>query len=76
VEFIEVDNILTSTLGGEFALRMHCDVGLVAFVGKEWGYSGGGTKHCCRQILQGEGALTSCLAGSCKILGGTVLGFG
>jgi len=44
VELTEVDNILMSTLGDEFMLRMHRDVGVVAFVGKEWGYSGGGTR--------------------------------
>ena len=44
VEFIEVDDILTSTLGGKFMFRVHHDIGVVAFVGKEWGYSGGGTR--------------------------------
>jgi len=44
VEFIEVDDKLTSTLGGEFTFQVHHDVGVVAFVGKEWGYSGGGTR--------------------------------
>jgi len=44
VEFIEVDDIFTSTLGGEFTFRVHRDVGVVAFVGKEWGYSGGGAR--------------------------------
>ena len=44
MELTEVDNILMSTLGDEFMLRMHRDVGVVAFVGKEWGYSGGGTR--------------------------------
>jgi len=43
VEFIEINDVLTSMLGGKFVLRMHHDVGVVAFVGKEWGYSGGGT---------------------------------
>ena len=44
MEFIKVDDILMSTLGGEFTLRVHRDVGVVAFVGKEWGYSSGGTR--------------------------------
>jgi len=44
VEFVEVDNVLMSMLGGEFTFWVHHDVGVVAFVGKEWGYSGGGTR--------------------------------
>jgi len=44
VEFVDVDNVLTSTLGGEFTFRVYCNVGVVAFVDKEWGYSGGGTR--------------------------------
>ena len=44
MEFVEVDDVLTSTLGGEFTFQVHRDVGVVAFVGKEWGYSGGGTR--------------------------------
>jgi len=35
-----VNDILTSMLGGEFMLRVHHDVGVVAFVGKEWGLLG------------------------------------
>jgi len=34
VEFVKVDNILTSMLGGKFVLRMHHDVGVVAFLAK------------------------------------------
>ena len=44
MEFIEVSNVLMSILGSEFTLRVHCDVGVVAFVGKECGYSGGSTR--------------------------------
>ena len=44
MEFIKVNNVLMSTLGGEFMLRVHHDVGVVAFVGKEWGYSSGSTR--------------------------------
>ena len=44
MEFVEVDDVLTSMLGGEFTFWVYRDVGVVAFVGKEWGYSGGGTR--------------------------------
>jgi len=59
VEFVKVNDILMSTLGGEFTFRVHRDVGVVAFVGKEWGYSGRGT----RSIVVGkfsEGKELSC----------------
>jgi len=44
MEFIKVDDVLTSMLGSEFMLRVYHDVGVVAFVGKDREYSGGSTR--------------------------------
>ena len=44
MEFIEVNDVLASMLGGEFMFWVHHDVGVVAFVGKDREYSGGSTR--------------------------------
>jgi hypothetical protein len=50
VEFIKVDDELTSALQGWLILRMYCDVQVVFFVGKERGNASG----CTQSIVVSE----------------------
>ena len=50
MEFVEVEGVLASTGGGEVALRMDGDVGMVALVGEERGDSSRST----RSVIVGE----------------------
>ena len=50
VKLIKVNYIVMSATGSEFAFRVNGDIGVITFVGKEWGNSGGSR----RGIVVGE----------------------